>query len=200
MQVWNVLHAACWKCRTQKPPKCDIRAQLCRAISSQRHVSTIVGKELVFRVLAALLHGTQVVGVSRTLRRWTEDTTYVRQGDHHAGLGWDLPFGRRSICIFNRQVADCNIAWRLRINNRGRGRPHVETFVPKPRLDRFWMNQDVDLTRTGDRSAHEKICETQSYIVVLYALQTYGQRGVLHLRPLKLVELSWVEKDRGICT
>ena len=49
MQVWNVLHAARWKCRTQKSPKsrhlCTI-VQLCRAISSQlRHVSTI-GKKL----------------------------------------------------------------------------------------------------------------------------------------------------------
>jgi len=38
-----------------------------------------------FRVLAALLHGSQVVRVSQTLRRWTEGATYVRQGDHHFG-------------------------------------------------------------------------------------------------------------------
>jgi len=38
-----------------------------------------------FRVLAALLHGTLVVGVSQTLRRRTEGATYVRQGDHHVG-------------------------------------------------------------------------------------------------------------------
>jgi len=38
-----------------------------------------------FRVLAALLHGTLVVGISQTLRRWTEGATYVRQGDHHVG-------------------------------------------------------------------------------------------------------------------
>ena len=38
-----------------------------------------------FRVLAALLHGSPVVDVSQTLRRWTEGTTYVRQGDHHVG-------------------------------------------------------------------------------------------------------------------
>ena len=31
-----------------------------------------------FRVLAALLHDSQVVGVSQTLRRWTEGVTYVR--------------------------------------------------------------------------------------------------------------------------
>jgi len=37
------------------------------------------------RILAALLHGTLVVGVSQTLRRWTEGVTYVRQGDHHVG-------------------------------------------------------------------------------------------------------------------
>jgi len=35
-----------------------------------------------FRVLAALLHGSQVVSVSRTLRRWTEGATSVRQGDY----------------------------------------------------------------------------------------------------------------------
>ena len=36
-----------------------------------------------FRVLAALLHGTLVVGVNQTLRRWTEGATYIRQGGHH---------------------------------------------------------------------------------------------------------------------
>ena len=38
-----------------------------------------------FRVLAALLHGTLVVGVSQTLRCWTEGATYILQGDHHVG-------------------------------------------------------------------------------------------------------------------
>jgi len=40
-----------------------------------------------FRVLAALLHGTLVlvVGVSQTLRRWTEGATYIRQVGHHVG-------------------------------------------------------------------------------------------------------------------
>ena len=38
-----------------------------------------------FGVLAALLHGTVVVGVSQILRRWTEGATYIRQGGHHVG-------------------------------------------------------------------------------------------------------------------
>ena len=38
-----------------------------------------------FQILAALLHGSQVVGVSQTLRHWTEGATYVRQGDHQVG-------------------------------------------------------------------------------------------------------------------
>ena len=38
-----------------------------------------------FRVLAALLHGIPVLGVSQTLRRWTEGTTCIRQGGHHVG-------------------------------------------------------------------------------------------------------------------
>jgi len=53
MQLWNLLHGACCKYRTQKVAKKialwapSSIAQLCRAISSQlRHVSTI-GKKLV---------------------------------------------------------------------------------------------------------------------------------------------------------
>ena len=38
-----------------------------------------------FRVLAALLHGIPVLGVSQTLRHWTEGATYIRQGGHHVG-------------------------------------------------------------------------------------------------------------------
>ena len=38
-----------------------------------------------FRVLAALLYGSLVVGVSQTLRHSTEGTTYIRPGSHHAG-------------------------------------------------------------------------------------------------------------------
>jgi len=38
-----------------------------------------------FRVLAALLHGSQVAGVNQTLRRWTEGATYIWQGGHHVG-------------------------------------------------------------------------------------------------------------------
>jgi len=38
-----------------------------------------------FRALAALLHGTVVVGVSQTLRHWTEGATYICQGSHHVG-------------------------------------------------------------------------------------------------------------------
>ena len=38
-----------------------------------------------FRVLGALLHGTPVLGVSQTFRRWTEGAIYIRQGGHHVG-------------------------------------------------------------------------------------------------------------------
>jgi len=35
--------------------------------------------------LAALLHGTLLVGVSQTLQRWTEGATYIQLGDHNVG-------------------------------------------------------------------------------------------------------------------
>ena len=38
-----------------------------------------------FRILAALLHNTAVVGVSQTLQHWTEGATYIRQGGHQVG-------------------------------------------------------------------------------------------------------------------
>jgi len=40
-----------------------------------------------FRVLAALLHGTLVLGVSQTLRRWTEGATYIRKEAITLGIG-----------------------------------------------------------------------------------------------------------------
>ena len=47
MQVWNALHAASWKYRTQKIAICTPSHNFCRAISSQlRHISTI-GKKLI---------------------------------------------------------------------------------------------------------------------------------------------------------
>jgi len=36
-------------------------------------------------VLAALLHGSLVLGISQTLWHWTEGATYIRQGSHHVG-------------------------------------------------------------------------------------------------------------------
>jgi len=41
-----------------------------------------------FRIMAVLLHGTLVVGVSQTLRRWTEGATYIRKGGHQV---WHWP-------------------------------------------------------------------------------------------------------------
>jgi len=38
-----------------------------------------------FRVLASLLHGSIVLGVSQILRRWTQGATYIRQGGHQVG-------------------------------------------------------------------------------------------------------------------
>jgi len=36
-----------------------------------------------FYVLAALMHGILVLGISQTWRRWTDGATYIRQGGHH---------------------------------------------------------------------------------------------------------------------
>jgi len=53
-----------------------LTAEICWRVWGTLRIST---------VLSALLHGTLVVGVSQTLRRWTEGTTYFRQGGHYVG-------------------------------------------------------------------------------------------------------------------
>jgi len=56
MHVWNVLHAARWKYRTQKNRRLRTIAQHCRAISSQlRYISTI-GKNLLNSTISPRLH------------------------------------------------------------------------------------------------------------------------------------------------
>jgi len=50
----------------------------------------------VFRVLAALLHGTLVVGISQTLRRGTEGATCIQQGGHHVGH-WPTFIGLKEV-------------------------------------------------------------------------------------------------------
>jgi len=124
MQVWNVLHAARWKCRTQKNhQKVAIWAPLHNFVelylrnegTYQQLEKNLLNSNIYFtcshnvvnfgplaaeicwrvwgtpanfngfRVLAALLHGTLVVGVSQTLRHWTEGATYIRRGGHHVG-------------------------------------------------------------------------------------------------------------------
>jgi len=123
MQVWNVLHVARCKCRTQKRRQkspsghhrtnlsgyifatkahIDNRKKLLSSNMSSRCSHNIMNFDPLaaeirwrvwgtpvsfngFRVLAALLHGTVVVGVSQTLRRWTEGATYIRQSGHHVG-------------------------------------------------------------------------------------------------------------------
>jgi len=93
MHVWNVLHAARWKYRTQKiailAPSDNFVGLYLLSWGMYRQLeknllnidtSSTCPHNMVnfgtpanfngFRVLAALLHGTLVVGVSQTLRRW----------------------------------------------------------------------------------------------------------------------------------
>jgi len=51
---------------------------------------TILGHPCKFQLVSRLgtvsaVHGTVAVGVSQSLRRWTEGATFIRQGTHHAG-------------------------------------------------------------------------------------------------------------------
>jgi len=106
-----------------------------------------------FHVLAALLHGSQVVSVSQTLRRWTEGATYVQQGDHHVGhwttflvtdgVAWSI---RVSVC----QHVNLSRLWGLHTLNMPFGlltrvgpRNHVLDGGPDPhRKGQFWGGKE----------------------------------------------------------
>jgi len=69
---------------------CALMAEICRRVWAPLQIFN------GFRVLVALLHGTLVVGVIQTLRRWTAGATYIRQDGHHVGH-WPT----FQLCIFN---------------------------------------------------------------------------------------------------
>ena len=56
-----------------------------------------------FRVLASLLHGTLVLGVSQTLRRWTEGATTL--GIVVSFEFTDIPGGRAKTSYFSEHIA-----------------------------------------------------------------------------------------------
>ena len=56
-----------------------------------------------FRVLSALL-----VGVSQTLRHWTEGTTYIRQGGHHVGHSGLFLLTHSVVVYSDTHAADSN--------------------------------------------------------------------------------------------
>jgi len=91
-----------------------------------------------FCVLASLLHGIPVLGVSQTLRRWTESATYIRLGGHHVGhwptfyfsisYGWDAT--RQNVS----KLAAFRRGWvSLSQDFRGKGRPPANVLIPLER-------------------------------------------------------------------
>jgi len=70
-----------------------------------------------FRVLAALLHDTLVVGVSQTLRHSTEGATYIRQGGHHVGY-WPSFLVVATLVKVERQKMHVNINSAFDVNTK----------------------------------------------------------------------------------
>jgi len=69
-----------WWLRCTMAQGCTVALQMCTVAPVWR----ICGRTNDY-ILPALLHGTLVVGISQTSRRWTEGATHIRQGDHHVG-------------------------------------------------------------------------------------------------------------------
>jgi len=62
-----------------------------------------------FHVVAALLHGILVVGVSQTLRRWKEGATYIRQGGRHIGH-WPTFLVVKSLAVSQMMKKNTNLS------------------------------------------------------------------------------------------
>jgi len=117
MHVWNVLHAACWKYRTQKwrqkSPSRHHRTTLLGCIFATKAWQSEFGALQHISTGFALLHGTLVVGVSQTLRRRTFGRAPPRCSTWHSsfkcgGLGYEHV----------RVGLSCNsLVWNCRISN-----------------------------------------------------------------------------------
>jgi len=149
MQVWNVLHVARWKYRTQKSQFWHHRTTLSACIFADEaridnrkknllNIDTsstcfhkmvnfvLLTAEICWRVwgtpahfnwflvLAALIHGTPVFGVSQTLRRWTEGVTDIRQGGHHVGH-WPtfLVIACNALQFLHAIIAGVQTCWKI---------------------------------------------------------------------------------------
>jgi len=84
-----------------------------------------------FRVLAALLHGSPVLGVSQTLRRWTEGATYIQQGVHRLTFSYFV-----SLCYITVRVWHCH--WRYSFMVTGLSLVHV-VLEPIPGLTSLFI-------------------------------------------------------------
>jgi len=60
-----------------------VSCEFSRAVFVYTEGPTFFLNRALFRLNPAL--SMSIVGVSQTLRRWTEGATYIRQGGHHAG-------------------------------------------------------------------------------------------------------------------
>jgi len=110
-----------------------------------------------FNILTALLQGTPVVGVSQTLRRWTEGATYIRQGDHHV---WHWPTFLVPIWISTCFVTDCIAIDTLGIvfwHYSGLGR--VQNWTCWTFGSRYFQTQDALPVNTVSEYCVVKFCD-----------------------------------------
>jgi len=95
-----------------------------------------------FRVLAALPHGTLVVGVSQTLRRWIEGATYIWQGGHHVRHSSIYLFSSSSTITIMTSI------WHAKL---GGSRKHYYMGCRYPhRKEHFWIEKHCKGWNFGD--------------------------------------------------
>ena len=139
-----------------------------------------------FRVLAALLHGTVVVGVSQTLRRWTEGATYIRQGGHHVGH-W-LTF----VVIFNFQNAPMEPR---------RARYYAWLFLYLPiknwRTLAFTGPPCIRSTFPGDRHAIKRL--GQSAVAMKISFPDTTERAVINERRSVVIAAPICHRSQAAC-
>ena len=118
-----------------------------------------------FRVLAALLHGTLLVGVSQTLRRWTEVATYIRQGGHYVGH-WPTFLVLISFVHINLRwvlhLLSCLIDWLL--SNKDGHYSYLTTHIcdcaneePKPQITVSSFSTLIIYTSAGNISSERVV-------------------------------------------
>ena len=118
-----------------------------------------------FHILAVLLRGSQLVGVSQTLLRWTEGATYIWQGGHQVGHWPTFLVSHESVLAMWLLIFFLQLLWR---------KPLARWALPFPQNTMQYADEHCTVAHAAlcMCTAQQK-CKYMSYVQYIWLSQRY---------------------------